>query len=136
MKQHVLIYSSDPVARNAIETPDNGDEIEISCFADEADLILALLENGFGMVIYDLDDAKMNGVKTIRIIRRIRPKIPVMVLSNDVSKELGGKILQEGVTHYIVKPVDSAEIKQRVLATLANNKVSDFLRSSGTRVLR
>ena len=68
------------------------------------DILLALQENDFKVIIFDLDMEGMEALKTIRLIRRMRPKIPLITLAEKIDKKIGGKILSEGVFHIILAP--------------------------------
>ena len=68
------------------------------------DILLALQENDFKVIIFDLSLHGMEALKTIRLIRRMRPKIPLMILADKLDKIIGGKILSEGVFHIVLDP--------------------------------
>ena len=68
------------------------------------DILLALQESDFKVIIFDLDIEGMEALKTIRLIRRMRPKIPLITLAEKIDKKNGAKILSEGVFHIILAP--------------------------------
>lgn len=68
------------------------------------DLLLILQETDFRIIIFDLQLAGIETLKTIRLIRRMRPKIPLIVLTNKIDKTIGGKILNEGVFNIVLAP--------------------------------
>jgi DNA-binding NarL/FixJ family response regulator len=68
------------------------------------DILLALQESDFKVIIFDLDMEGMEALKTIRLIRRMRPKIPLITLAEKIDKKVGGEILSEGVFHIILAP--------------------------------
>ncbi len=86
--------------------------------ANDVDLLLALLEHDYRVVIYDLETCPHDGLKMVRILKKCRPKISLIVISRDASRELGGNVWQEGVAYYAVKPVDYAAIENTVFRLL------------------
>ncbi|MFQ5824788.1 MAG: response regulator [bacterium] len=84
----------------------------------DVDLLLEVLERDYDVIIYDLEISRFNGLKMVKILRKIRPKVSLVVISNNPSKEMGGRILQEGVAYYAVKPINHEAIKEAVLAAL------------------
>lgn len=85
---------------------------------NDADLLLELLENDCRVVIYDLEICPYDGLKMVKILKKCRPKVSLVVLSRDASRELGGSVWQEGVAYYAVKPVNYAAIENTVLRLL------------------
>ncbi|MFQ5770456.1 MAG: response regulator [bacterium] len=92
--------------------------LTLRAICEEADLLLEMLERDYHVIIYDLEISKLDGLKMVKILRKIRPKVALVVISRNPSKELGGKILQEGVAYYGVKPINPEAIKEAVLSAL------------------
>ncbi len=89
----------------------------------DADLLMEVLERDYDVVFYDLEISNLNGdaFKMIKILRRIRPKLSLIVISNDSSKEVGGKILQEGITYYALKPINLHAMTEALSMVLKQN---------------
>lgn len=85
---------------------------------EDANLLLQLLKEDYALVIYDLEISILGGVNMVKILRRVRPKIPLVVLTNDASTERGGKVLQEGILYYGLKPVNLTALSCAVVAKL------------------
>ena len=116
MDGKILISCRDEECRNLLLNLFSGKELQLSTVVDDADFLLEVLERDYQVIIYDLDDSTINGLKMVRILRKIRPKVSLVVISNNASKKLGGKILQEGVAYYAVKPIITDAIEQVVTA--------------------
>lgn len=86
------------------------------------DALLAVVEQDVGLVILDLSIDEPSGVKTVEILRKIRPRLPVVVLSGDSSLEAGRQVLQHGVFYYLLKPLDLEELDQIVQIALGANR--------------
>lgn len=91
----------------------------VNSILDETDLLLEILDRDYDVLIYDLAQSKFNGLKSVKILKKIRPKLSLVVISDNPSKEFGGKVLQEGVVYYDVKPIHSEAIKQAVFNCLS-----------------
>jgi len=96
----------------------NGVDVQNKILLDDRDLLLEILERDYPVVIYDLNDDCVDNIKMVKIIKKIRPKIALIVLSGDSSEELGGKVLQEGVSYYGVKPVHAEALVNAVANAL------------------
>lgn len=114
----ILIACRDDECRNQILNLLRSTDLTVHSVWEEADVLLEVLESDYDLIIYDLEISKLNGLKMVKILRKIRPKVSLVVISSDPCKELGGKILQEGVAHYEVKPINPEAINEAVLAAL------------------
>lgn len=78
---------------------------------NEADFLLSILDNDFDVVFFDLELPDAHGLKTIKIVRRIRPKLPIIVLTQKSDPELGGQVMQEGVAYFGDKLINQDAIR-------------------------
>ncbi|CBE68038.1 MAG: response regulator [Candidatus Methylomirabilis oxygeniifera] len=85
-----------------------------------SDALLAVVEHDVALVILDLSIAEPSGSRTIEILRKIRPRLPVVVLSDDRSLETGRQVLQHGVFYYLLTPFDVDELDQIVRIALTS----------------
>ena len=81
------------------------------------DILLAIQENDFKVIIFDLSIEGMEALKTIRLIRRMRPKIPLITLAEKIDKTIGGKIYNEGIHQLILTPLNKNNL-QTALKTI------------------
>lgn len=86
------------------------------------DALLTVVEQNVGLVIIDLSIDESAGVKTVEILRKIRPRLPLVVLFGDRSLEAGRQVLQYGVFYYLLKPVDLEELDQIIRIALTSNR--------------
>jgi len=87
-----------------------------------SDALLSIAESNISLVILDISIQDPSCPKTVEILRKMRPRLPVVVLSGDPSVETGREILQHGVFYYFLKPLDFEELDQIVHVALAPNK--------------
>ena len=78
---------------------------------NEADFILSILDDDFDVVFFDLELPDAHGLKTVKIVRRIRPKLPIIVLTQKSTPEIGGQIMQEGVAYFGHKLINKEAIR-------------------------
>ena len=89
------------------------DEMAITVQAEQKieDFLLNVQENDYKAIIFDLDMSNYEGVKTIRLIRRMRPKIPLITLVEKIDKKSGGQILSEGVFQLVMSPPSKENLR-------------------------
>jgi DNA-binding response OmpR family regulator len=101
----ILVACQDEGCQKILGELSKSQKLTFSAVFDDAELLLAIIEHDYQALIYDLDFSVLDSLKMVRILRKLRPKISLIVISDDPSKELGGKVLQEGVAYYGIKPI-------------------------------
>ena len=79
--------------------------------------ILKILDQEIEFLILDMDFPQNSNMDLIDIIRRTRPRLPIIVLSEDNSLKTVRKFAQAGVFYCALKPVQVEE-KEKVLEAL------------------
>ncbi len=102
--QCILIGSKNKSIIAAIKEVAVNQEISISTEQRIEDFLLDIQEQDYKAILFDINLTCHEAIKTIRLIRRMRPKIPLIVLLNKIDKKSGGQILNEGVFHMILSP--------------------------------
>ncbi|MFQ5751049.1 MAG: response regulator [bacterium] len=121
MMGNILIASRDDACRNKLLKIFTGKGLSVHSVWEDTDLLIEVLERDYDLIIYDLELSDLNGFKMVKIIRKMRPKLALFVVSGNPSKELGGKILQEGVAYYALKPIDPNAIKEALFTALKHS---------------
>ncbi len=70
------------------------------------EVLLKVLEVKLDLVILDIDLSGMSGLELLPIIKKVRPKLPLIVISSDNSFETGQKVAKFGIGLYMLKPVE------------------------------
>jgi len=77
-------------------------------------LLLKILDKDIDLAIIDENLAGMAGSKLIKIIKKSRPRIPLIIISSGNSKEELARVLEQGVFYFIIKPINGQELKEAV----------------------
>ncbi len=88
---------------------------------DSGDLLLKILDKDIDLAIIDVNLADMVGSKLIKIIKKSRPRIPLIIISSGNSKEELARVLEQGVFYFIISPINGQELKQAVESALKVN---------------
>ena len=81
---------------------------------ESGDLLLKILDKDIDLAIIDEDLAGLAGSKLIQIIKKSRPRIPLIIISSGNSKEELARVLEQGVFYFIIKPINGEELKEAV----------------------
>jgi DNA-binding NtrC family response regulator len=90
----------------------------LSWVGESGDLLLKILDKDIDLAIIDENIAGMAGSKLIKIIKKSRPRIPLIIISSGNSKEELARVLEQGVFYFIIKPINGEELKEAVASGL------------------
>lgn len=118
----ILVATPEPLARQELLARFSGQDYQVIAVERGSDALLVVAEESVGLVILDISIQDPSGAKTVEILRKMRPRLPVIVLSGDHSVEAGRQILQHGVFYYFLKPFNPEELDQIVRLALTPSK--------------
>jgi len=85
---------------------------------------IARLSNArFDLLITDLKMPKMTGIELLAEAKRLRPEMPVVLMTAFASVQTAVEAMKAGAYDYIQKPFDGEEIKLLVDRTLEHNRL-------------
>lgn len=99
-------------ALNGIET------YSLIWVGDSADLLIKILDADIDLAIIDMKLSGIAGSKVVEIIKKSRPRIPLIILTAGNSTETVARILEQGVFYFLVKPIASEELRSAVESAL------------------
>ena len=107
MNKNIVLIASDD-ARVTESIADAIDEEQFfPIYSNRAsEVLLKILDFNLDLLILDIDLSGMSGLEIIPIIKKIRPNVPVIVVSSDNSFETGKKVAKFGVWLFLLKPID------------------------------
>jgi len=76
----------------------------------QSDLVTQILNRDVVLAIIDVDMEEIDWLKTIGVVRKNRPSLPLIILSTDNSLETGRKIREKRIFYHLLKPIDRAEM--------------------------
>jgi DNA-binding response OmpR family regulator len=86
---------------------------------------VALFEdNGADAVMLDMTLPEMHGVQTLRQIRALNAKVPVVVVTGETSDETRQQCERLGVQEYLAKPADHDHILSALRRALSDPKTA------------
>lgn len=96
-------------------------EMDLVCKRDFPCMILELQENDYKVILCDCSDNFQKCSNWIKVIKKIRPKIPLIVFTQVMDKSTGGKLYQEGIFDLCEKPLSKDYLKEVLSAILTSS---------------
>jgi DNA-binding NtrC family response regulator len=85
-------------------------------------MILELQENDYKVILCDCSENFQKCSNWIKVIKKIRPKIPLIVFTEEIDKSTGAKLYQEGIFDLCEKPLSKDYLKEVLSAILTSSK--------------
>jgi two-component system KDP operon response regulator KdpE len=110
----VLVVDDEPAIRRALRPPlmELGFQVAEASRGEEA--LQALRGGGFDAVLLDINMPGIGGIETLRRIRGIAPRLPVLMLTVRDSEEDKVEALDLGADDYVTKPFSTRELIARI----------------------
>ncbi len=82
------------------------------------------------VVVLDVKMPGMNGIETLREIKRLHPQVEVILLTGHASVESGVEGLALEAFDYLIKPVKLDELIERIMEAFDRRRVVDELEAA------
>lgn len=92
---------------------------EVEAFTEEEDALQYAKDNKVDLAILDIKLKKLTGIEVLEELKKIDPDIRVIMLTGYPTIETARQALDLGAVEYCVKPIDKAELEDKVEQVLA-----------------
>ncbi len=136
MKHTVFIVEDEPNTRDLYEFWLKDTQYNVRSFSD-AEVFLSALP-GFepSVICLDLGLPGISGMEALDHIQKVRPKVPVIVMTGDDDARSGVDAIKKGALDYIIKPLDMDEFLQTVENGIQRHQLELEIRSLRSQMSR
>jgi len=106
----VLIVDDEDDFRETVVKRLNARKIQSEGAASGIKALEVLKEKDFDVIVLDVKMPDMDGIETLRHIKKMKPEIEVIMLTGHASVEFGLKGMQLGAFDYVMKPAPLNEL--------------------------
>jgi DNA-binding response OmpR family regulator len=117
-KSILSAISDGGVKEQVFDALDGIETYSLTWVGDCGDLLLNTLDKDIDMAIIDENLHGMAISKLIEIIKKSRPRIPLIIISSGDSREEFARVLEQGIFYFIMKPINGEELKTAVESAL------------------
>jgi response regulator of citrate/malate metabolism len=121
----MLLISKDEDMVNSL----NGfaEELDCECFTfnssnDPLDIISEVISKNPTLLLLDDDFVSPNTVKLLESLKKVNPKLSVIFITSDLSLEFGRTVNSIGVKFYLLKPIDTNNLKEFIKSVRNQNQ--------------
>jgi two-component system response regulator FlrC len=117
--ESVLVVEDDAVLREALVDTLRAADLSALCAADASSALQLLQNEEIALVISDVQMPGANGYQLLSSIKRLRPDLPVVLMTAYGTVAQAVAAMREGATDYIVKPFDAGALIEMARRQLA-----------------
>ncbi|MGE4506515.1 MAG: response regulator [Desulfovibrionaceae bacterium] len=88
--------------------------VDVSVAGGGREAVEAVKAAPFDAVVLDIMMPGMNGVETLRQLKRVAPDLPVIILTGHVNADVLDQVIGDGAFDYLLKPVGVDELYFKV----------------------
>jgi DNA-binding NtrC family response regulator len=85
-------------------------KLDVTSAESGKEALTILLENPIDVVVLDVRMPDMDGLETLREIKKIRPSVEVIMLTGHANVEVAMQGMELGAFDYLMKPMDIDEL--------------------------
>jgi len=132
----VLIVDDEVSIRHALNTTLNKLGFTVIEAARGEEAISLVRMNRFDAVLLDINMPGMDGIETCKNMRRLLPRLPILMLTVRDSEDDKVKALDAGADDYLTKPFQLRELTARIRAAMRWSKIVGNEQDDASTVLR
>ncbi len=87
--------------------------------------IQILRKMDFDVVVLDLKMEDMDGIEVLKVIKRMIPELPVILLTGHGSQTAAKEGVEAGAFDYLTKPCELSELIDKIMKAYHQNKQSE-----------
>src|ERR1700682_803646 len=110
-KTHILVADDERSIRLTLEAGLSVKGFRVTCVRSGREALQAARQTRFDAVVSDIYMPDGDGLEVVREIRRtVSPEIPIILITAQGSVETAVRAVEEGVSDFIAKPFEIAEL--------------------------
>ncbi len=112
----ILLVEDEPLLREGVRDLLRGAKHEVEAVGDGMSAVERGTAEAFDLVVLDLMLPKLDGLQVCQRLKKVRPSLPILMLTARGSEDDKVSGLLEGADDYVVKPFGARELLARVQA--------------------
>jgi DNA-binding NtrC family response regulator len=113
----IVVATIDAGIENALTAKLDDTQFQLLFIRKGTQVVLELLEREVDLLILDVDIQGIIAIDLIPLIRKLRPRLPVILISEDYTLRIHKLAAEQGITYQSLKPQSAVNAGEIVYAT-------------------
>lgn len=114
----ILILEDDELFKESLEDFLEEEDFEVTTCSNGEEVLELCYEQNFDLYLFDINVPKINGIDTLKELRKASDDTPTIYLTSYKDKDILTKGFLSGCDDYLKKPIDLDELLLRILSLL------------------
>ena len=132
----ILVVDDEPSMRRVLQNTLCGFGFKTTEASRGEEALSLTCETTFDAILLDINMPGMDGIETCRIMRRVNPRVPILMLTVRDTEDDKVDAFEAGADDYITKPFRLRELIARIRAAIRSAKAPDPLQEELASILR
>ena len=115
--QHIVIGTLDNSIVDSLKEKLGESHFHIHVVQKGIDILTIILDYHVDLLIVDVDLAGMMGIDILPIVKRLRPRLPVILITDDINLRIRKIAAEIGVRYQAFKPISDFDSNAIAVAT-------------------
>jgi DNA-binding response OmpR family regulator len=114
MEVNILLAEDDKNLGSIIKNELEEEAYNIDLVYDGVEAVLRFIDKSYNFILLDITMPKLDGINTLRIIKRLDPDVPVIAFSGNAALHQIEATCREGAIKCLTKPFLITELKDSI----------------------
>jgi DNA-binding response OmpR family regulator len=111
---NILLAEDDRNLGSIIKNELEEEAYNIDLVYDGVEAVLRFIDKSYNFILLDITMPKLDGINTLRIIKRLNPDVPVIAFSGNAALHQREATCREGAIKFLPKPFLIKELKDLI----------------------
>jgi DNA-binding response OmpR family regulator len=116
-RKTIVIGTLDYAVVQALGRRFHRDKYDLRMCQRGVDVLIEILDHDVDLLILDVDVTGVMGMEIMSVIRRVRPRLPVILVTDDYTHQIRKLAAEQGITYQVFKPMSEFESDAIMQAT-------------------
>lgn len=123
MSEKVLIIDDEQEFTQALAERMTNRGMDVSTSSSAIEGLQSVEEKSFDVVVLDLQMPEMDGIETLRILKKKKPELQVILLTGHATVEKGIEAMKLGAMDLLEKPADMTTLTEKIKKAQAKKMI-------------
>ncbi len=110
----ILIAEDDKNFGYILKDSLESDDHTVDLYVDGVRAVLKVIEDDYDFILLDIVMPRLNGIDALRIIKKLKPDMPVITFSGNAGAGEMANSLKAGALRCLTKPFEIAKLKEEL----------------------